>query len=57
MTWRPVITQRDSCIVKKTTQHILNIFLQVDFNYDPVRDRATINQLLEKEEEIETVDT
>lgn len=57
MTWRTVITQRDSCIVKKTTQHILNIFLQVDFNYDPGRDRATRNQLLEKEAEIETVDT
>ena len=29
----------------------------MDFNYDPGRDRASRHQLLEKEAEIETVDT
>ena len=43
--------------MRKNSEHLLNIFLQVDFSYDPGIDRTIRNQLLGREEEIETGDT
>lgn len=43
--------------MRKTSEHLLDVFFQVDFNYDPGMDRAIRNQLLGREAEIETGDT